>query len=101
MNTIKSETVNVFILDKEYRVTCPSDEKAALEKAASYLDDKMNEIKASGKVLGLERIAVMAALNITHDLLQKREKDKAYGTKKKVQTLADKVDKALKKASNA
>lgn len=63
-------TVEVKIMDKEYLVTCPEEKQAALLEAARHLDKKMREIRHSGKVFGTERIAVMAALNITHDLLQ-------------------------------
>lgn len=63
-------TVEVAILDKSYLVACPQEERAALQQSARHLDDKMREIRASGKVFGTERIAVMAALNITHELLE-------------------------------
>ncbi|BES73303.1 hypothetical protein RE428_43210 [Marinobacter nanhaiticus D15-8W] len=66
----KPTTVEVNILDKDYLVACPYDARQALIQAAQHLDTKMREIRASGKVFGTERIAVMAALNITHDLLQ-------------------------------
>ena len=66
----QSTTVEVKILDKEYLVACPEEEQEALLRAARHLDSKMREIRASGKVFGTERIAVMAALNITHELLQ-------------------------------
>lgn len=62
-------TVKVNILDKEYLVACPEESRGELERAALHLDHKMREIRASGKVFGTERIAVMAALNITNDLL--------------------------------
>ncbi|WP_336365801.1 cell division protein ZapA [Marinobacter sp. C2H3] len=65
-----STTLEVKILDKEYLVACPEEEQDALLRAARHLDRKMREIRASGKVFGLERIAVMAALNITHELLE-------------------------------
>ena len=63
-------TVEVKILDKEYLVACPDEARDALLQSARHLDSKMREIRASGKVFGTERIAVMAALNITHDLLE-------------------------------
>ncbi len=63
------ETVTVQILERDYQVSCPRSERAALEASARYLDQHMREIRSGGKVLGLERIAVMAALNITNDLL--------------------------------
>ena len=67
-------TVTVHILDKEYCIACPADERSNLESAARYLDGKMREIRSSGKVVGADRIAVMAALNITHDLLHKHQR---------------------------
>jgi len=63
------EGVTVSILGKEFVVACPENERAALIAAAAYLDKKMREIHASGKVIGTERTAIMAALNIAHELL--------------------------------
>ena len=68
-------TVSVSILDKEYQVACPADQEAELIVSASYLDKQMRSIRESGKVIGLERIAVMAALNISHELLKASEED--------------------------
>ena len=64
-----SETITVSIFDKDYQVSCPADEVQALRDSAFYLDQKMREIKKSGSVLGLDRLAVMAALNTTNDFL--------------------------------
>ena len=64
-----SKTMNVSIMGREFRVTCPDDEREELLQSVSYLDKKMREIRDSGKVVGSERIAIMAALNITHELL--------------------------------
>ena len=69
-----SNSVTVQILDKEYSIICPQEERSNLVSAARYLDGKMREIRSSGKVIGADRIAVMAALNITHDLLHKQER---------------------------
>ena len=63
-------TVIVRIMDKEYQVTCPPGQEAGLHQAAAKLDKQMREIRTSGKVIGLERIAVMVALNNTYELLQ-------------------------------
>lgn len=63
------EGVKVSILGKEFVVACPDNEKNALLTAANYLDEKMRAIQDSGKVIGAERCAIMAALNIAHDLL--------------------------------
>ena len=65
-------TVTVEILDKEYQVACPPDKEAELVAAARHLDQQMRDIRATGKVIGLERVAIMAALNLSHDLLSER-----------------------------
>ena len=66
-------TVTVKILEKEYQVACPEDQEAELVVSAKYLDKQMRSIRDTGKVIGLERIAVMAALNISYELLQASE----------------------------
>ncbi|MDH4042126.1 MAG: cell division protein ZapA [Gammaproteobacteria bacterium] len=66
-------TVTVRILDKDYQVACPAEQEAELLVSAKYLDKQMRGIRDSGKVIGLERIAVMAALNISHELLRASE----------------------------
>ena len=66
-------TVTVRILDKDYQVACPAEQEAELLVSAKYLDKQMRTIRDSGKVIGLERIAVMAALNISHELLRASE----------------------------
>jgi len=66
-------SLDVFILDKAYKIACPPAEQDNLRRSAQYLDRKMREIRGSGKVLGLERIAVIAALNISHELLTLRQ----------------------------
>ena len=70
----ETSTLEVFILDKSYRINCPESEQESLRTSAQYLDRKMREIRSSGKVLGLERIAVIAALNISHELLDASRK---------------------------
>ncbi len=67
-----ANTVSVTILDKEYQVACPAEQQAELLLSAKHLDEQMRAIRSTGKVIGLERIAVMAALNIAHELLQTR-----------------------------
>jgi len=61
--------VNVKILEKEYQIACPAEERKALIDSAELLNGKMREIRDSGKVVGLDRIAVMAALNMANELL--------------------------------
>ncbi|WP_339488851.1 cell division protein ZapA [Pseudomonas sp. EL_65y_Pfl2_R95] len=93
----QSNTVNVQILDKEYCINCPQSERANLEGAARYLDAKMREIRSSGKVIGADRVAVMAALNITHELLHKQSDldVQTSSTREQVRDLLQRVDNAL------
>lgn len=72
MNSAKVKALDVTILDREFRVACPEDERAELLEAVSYLDKKMREVRDTGKVATVERIAIMAALNIVHELLTTR-----------------------------
>ncbi len=68
--------VSVRILDKEYQVACPASERTDLLDSAEVLNTKMREIRDSGRIVGLDRIAVMAALNMANDLLHAQERDK-------------------------
>lgn len=70
MSAKTANTVSVKILEKEFRISCPEDEKASLIESASMLNDRMRKIRDSGNVIGAERIAIMAALNLTHELLK-------------------------------
>lgn len=93
----QAKSVTVHILDKEYCIACPADERSNLEEAARYLDGKMRDIRAGGKVIGADRIAVMAALNISHDLLHKKQQldESAEQTRETVRDLLERVDDAL------
>jgi cell division protein ZapA len=70
MSQKKIQPTSLNILDKEYVVSCSEEEASGLRTAAHYLDSKMREIRETGRVVGLDRIAVMAALNISHELTQ-------------------------------
>ena len=72
MSVDNVQTLEVKILDRELRVACPEDELAELRDAVAYLDRKMRELRDGGKVISVERIAIMAALNIAHELLTTR-----------------------------
>ena len=93
---MSDNTLKVKILDKDYLVSCPNDKKEALTAAALHLDSKMRDIRSSGKVLGSERIAVMAALNITYELLQNTRGVTEDQTA--LSTLEAKMDQVLSKA---
>jgi cell division protein ZapA len=91
------QTVTVSILDKDYQVSCKPEEVAALRQSAQYLDKKMREIKHGSAILGLDRIAVMAALNIANDYLGESQKTgNVIDTQAtKINHLTDKLDQAL------
>ena len=92
-----AKTVDVELLGRTYRVACGDGERESLMQAVAYLDGKMNEIKVAGKVTGGERIAVMAALNIAHELLSTRLGD-GYDVgqvKRRIAALESKLDTAL------
>ena len=72
MSSEKTNTLDVNILDREFRVACPDEERAELLDAVAYLDKNMREIRDAGKITSIERIAIMAALNIAHELLTMR-----------------------------
>lgn len=65
----EAKTLQIAIMGREFRVACPEEEQAGLLEAVDYLNKKMLEIRDAGKVIGLERIAIMAALNIAHEFL--------------------------------
>jgi cell division protein ZapA len=90
-------TVMVKILDKDYQIACPEGQEQALQQSAAYLDDKMAAIRSTGKVLGVERIAVMAALNISHDLLENgpQASNSNKNTSEQVAKLSNKIDEAM------
>ena len=92
-----AKTVDVELLGRSYRVACKDGERESLMQAVAYLDGKMNEIKVAGKVTGGERIAVMAALNIAHELLSTKLGD-GYDVgqvKRRIAALESKLDAAL------
>jgi len=95
---MSSDTVFVKILDKEYQVACPPEEREALLQAANNLDDRMRAIRGGGTVIGLERIAVMAALNLSHELSQAQPEPQSCD-EERLRRLSDRVDQALDKFS--
>lgn len=97
MNKSASVPVVVHILDREYRVACQPGEEDALLASSRFLDQKMREIKSSGKVIGNDRIAVMVALNLAHELLeQKSTRDgSAEQVSQRIQAMREKIEIAL------
>jgi len=89
--------VAVSILDREFLVSCTPEERAGLIAAAAYLDGKMREIRNAARSAGIDRIAVMAALNIAHELMQvkQRSESEAGTLAQHLHTLRAKLDGAL------
>ena len=88
-----SSPVSVNILGKEYQVACPDEEKDSLVKSAKLLHENMEKIRAGGKIVGLDRIAVIAALNLAHDLisLQNQDGNGSKDTEKSMSQMTDKI----------
>ncbi len=93
----KRNAVAVNILGKEYRIGCEPGDEEDLLKAARFLDARMKEIRNTGKVIGTDRIAVMAALNIAHELLAREDSaDAAASTaNKRIRALRERIEIAL------
>ncbi len=94
------ETLHVTILDRDYGVSCPAEEVDDLKTSAKLLDERMRDIRKSGKIVGIERIAVMAALNIAHELIKAKAELNSYDkiTEKHLSRLNDKIERALASA---
>ena len=89
--------VSVRILDKEYQVACPASERTDLLDSAEVLNSKMREIRDGGRIVGLDRIAVMAALNMANDLLHAQGRDKLLegGISDRLKLISDRVESVL------
>lgn len=88
--------VKVSIMGREFSVACDEAQKPALTEAAIHLDRKMREIQKSGKIIGIERCAIMAALNITHELLDQQRRNQEYASiGGRLRALQEKIDLAM------
>ena len=98
-NTPENKPVSIHIMGSEYHVSSPEDEIEKLEDAARALDKRMREIKDGGRIMGLERIAVMAALNLSYEVMhgESTSAEETAEIDKRLQNLQDKVDGALAK----
>jgi len=92
------EPVSVIILEKKYQFACDPEQRTDLVEAARYLDERMSEIRESGRLMSLERIALQAALNFSADILklQRSETQRQEQIDKRIRVLADQIDNALK-----
>jgi cell division protein ZapA len=97
--TDRTARVSVRILEKEYQVACLPEERSELLDSAEFLNTKMREIRDGGSIVGLDRIAVMAALNITHELLKLRGRGETQDSDvgQKLRQLRERVEGALQR----
>jgi len=93
----EASPVTVHILDKDYLISCEPDDQESLLDSVRFLDAKMQEIRNNGKVIGTDRIAVMAALNLAHELLgqQSQKESSTQNTGKRIRILQNKIEVAL------
>lgn len=87
--------VDVNIMGREFTVSCSDEEREGLMNAVSFLDKKMRDIRDSGKIVGVERIAIMTALNLSHELLNSKSGNVDVGDfKRRITKMQDEIDKA-------
>jgi cell division protein ZapA len=99
MSEVKAVDVN--IMGREFTVACSEEEREGLMTAVGYLDKKMSEIRDTGKVVGAERIAIMAALNLTHELLTVRSNGFDIGDlKRRIISMQEQIDEAVAEQDN-
>ena len=95
--------VTVHIMGKEYLIACSDEERQGLLQSARFLDQKMSEIRNSGKIIGTDRIAVMAALNIAHELLTQGSSNdiQQQAMSSRIRGLQTKIEDALQQSRQA
>jgi len=98
--SVDPKALQINVMGREFRVACPENEQKELLEAVEYLNRKMDEIRDNGKVIGVERIAIMAALNIAHELLTTKVGgfDMA-ALKRRMQSMETTLDQALRDQS--
>jgi cell division protein ZapA len=90
-------SLSITILDKEYRVACPPGEQESLQASANELNKKLTEIKAKGAVIGTERIAIMAALNLCHEMLTGKAIEVEHqDLNTRIDDLSEKIDSTMR-----
>ena len=95
--TEEVDTVSISILGRDYQISCPPSEEEALRKSARYLDKQMSKVKKTSSTLAFEKVAIMAAINICHELLQQSEEaeESESSSVEKIQSLQQKIEKAI------
>jgi len=99
MSDDRISRVSVRLLDRQYEVACPVEERSDLLDSAEYLDTKMREVRDTGKVVGLDRIAVISALNIANELIKLKQQGSSLegDIGSRLKTLRERVESALEK----
>ena len=93
----KNEDLTIKIMGKEYRIACPQEERANLQASADLLNDKLNEIKQQGSVIGTERIAIMAALNMSHEVLHNQSLSTEHGDlNQRIDELSERISESMR-----
>jgi cell division protein ZapA len=97
---MQAKGINITIMGRDFSVACPPEEdQEDLMDAARYLDKNMKEIQKTGKIIGAERCAIMAALNITNDLLQlRRATNGQEKIQERLESMQERIDAALREA---
>ncbi len=91
-----AKPIDVLIMGREFTVSCTDEEHQGLMDAVDYLDKKMRDIRDSGKVVGSERIAIMAALNLSHEVLNTKTGDIDIGDyKRRISAMQNQIDEAI------
>lgn len=91
-----AKSIDVSIMGREFTVACTDEERAGLLEAVNYLDKKMHDIRDTGKVVGIDRIAIMAALNMSHELLHTKTGDVDIGDyKRRISAMQNQIDEAM------
>jgi cell division protein ZapA len=91
-----AKSVDVQIMGREFTVSCTDEERQGLLNAVNYLDKRMRDIRDSGKVVGVERIAIMAALNLSHEVLNTKSGDIDIGDyKRRISAMQSQIDEAI------
>ena len=98
---MQSKAINISIMGRDFSVACPPEEQESLMEAARFLDKSMQDIKKTGKIIGAERCAIMAALNITNDLLQLQQATAGQEkVQEKLSSLQERIDDVLRETES-
>jgi cell division protein ZapA len=93
---MSAKSVDVQIMGREFSVACTDEERQGLLEAVNYLNKKMLDIRDAGKVVGVERIAIMAALNLSHEVLNTSSGDINVGDyKRRIHAMQHQIDEAI------